>query len=331
MENDFDERFNQANQCCRRRDWLSAADLFSQQIAVGGPEPELLLARALARLQFGQVSEALVDLCGAAAISADSQSFPKFQECSQAAGKRAVTSLRELAEAELAPATRTAVVAALTHTLSADKVEKEENQLFEELYAATARSTGAIAQQQWALAEEIATVYLTAVRQQEGTTPQSQADLTELREAAEVLVISVQRDSAARLLQLGQPARASVYVRRAIEMLGATANSEQVVNTRIVAAKAALVMGALVEAIGELEIAARAVKSEAERASVGEMLANIGDAARERDEWVAAAEAYLQAAELYETAPTEDLGSALLASTFRSAIKNIPGGIPAST
>jgi tetratricopeptide (TPR) repeat protein len=175
----------------------------------------------------------------------------------------------------------------------------------------------------WREAEKMAQAFLIAVERTVPNRRISGDELSKLQTDVEALLMAVHCDHSTDLLKQGNPALALIFARRASDLLGPHQDSAHVVAVRTAAARAAITLPVVEEALNELEEASRHVKTRSERAEVGQLLAQLGDVARNQRVWILAISAYTLAADMYRQSGASDDSARVLALMLDAAARRI--------
>ncbi|HEV3116824.1 MAG TPA: hypothetical protein VGY58_07220, partial [Gemmataceae bacterium] len=175
----------------------------------------------------------------------------------------------------------------------------------------------------WREAEMVTQAFLSKV---EATVPGKRinaVELSALQADVEATLMAIHSDHSDDLLRHRNPALALIFARRASALLGPHQDSSHVVAIRTGAARAAIALPVVEEALDELEEASRHVRTREERAEVGQLLAQLGDVAREERVWILATSAYRLAAEMYRQSEADDDSARALALMLEAAANKI--------
>jgi tetratricopeptide (TPR) repeat protein len=315
-----------ALESCRDQQWSKGLETLTGAISAYGPERGFLVARATCRLMQGDESGAIVDLCAAASRPAIATDKAAFEQLAQACGEAPATAVMRLVGQEVPgsgielhiPPPKPVKPAAKPRPSS-----RPGESLVDRWKQESVVILDLVQSDSWRDAEKKAQAFLTLV---ERTVPGPQISATELSKLladVEALLMAVHCDHSADLLEKGNPALALIFARRAGELLGAHQDSAHVVAVRTAAARSAIALGVVQEALDELEEASRHVKTRAERAEVGQLLAQLGDLARDQHVWILAISAYRLAADMYRQSETGDDSARVLALMLEAAARRI--------
>jgi hypothetical protein len=175
----------------------------------------------------------------------------------------------------------------------------------------------------WREAEKTTQAFLAKV---EATVPGKKinaVELSALQADVEATLMAIHADHSDDLLRHRNPALALIFARRASALLGPHQDSAHVVAIRTGAARAAIALPVVEEALDELEEASRHVRTREERAEVGQLLAQLGDVAREERVWILAISAYRLAADMYRQSESDDDSARALALMLEAAANKI--------
>ena len=346
-----DSDWTTAIESCRTHDWPAGAAALSASISARGFGRPALIARAVCRMMTGDESGAIVDLCAAEALPSLESDDASLAELAGACGEGPLDEVRRLVERDLpgsainlgTPAGHSepprgapsppepsvsppapAVVApqekspkrAQTGALSPDTLAErwqQEHAIVLKLVRSRA----------WREAEKATQAFLAKV---EATVPGKKinaVELSALQADVEATLMAIHADHSDDLLRHRNPALALIFARRASALLGPHQDSAHVVAIRIAAARAAIALPVVEEALDELEEASRHVRTREERAEVGQLLAQLGDVAREERVWILAISAYRLAAEMYRQSESDDDSARALALMLEAAANKI--------
>jgi len=298
----------------------------------------------------GNESGAIVDLCAAAALPDSETDDGGLTELADACGDAAVEELRILIERDLpgteinmraprssdeaktsgpnTPKTATPAIDMFAPTPEAEvprpqPVATSPDTLAERWQQEHAVVLKLVRSRAWREAEKATQAFLAKV---EATVPGRKinaVELSALQADVEATLMAIHSDHSDDLLKHHNPALALIFARRASALLGPHQDSAHVVAIRTAAARAAIALPVVEEALDELEEASRHVRTREERAEVGQLLAQLGDVAREERVWIMATSAYRLAAEMYRQSEADDDSARALALMLEAAANKI--------
>jgi hypothetical protein len=311
-----------AIESCRNGDWSNGAAALSTAISAHRSERAALIARAVCRVMSGNESGAIVDLCAASALPNAESDDPGLGQLIEACGEVPIAEVTRLVEQEL-PGSHIELQAPAKISEKPRATSPPPKPLAERWQQEHAAILKLVQSRTWREAEKATQAFLAKV---EATVPGRNigaVELSALQADVEATLMAIHSDHSDDLLKHHNPALALIFARRASALLGPHQDSAHVVAVRTAAARAAIALPVVEEALDELEEASRHVKTRDERAEVGQLLAQLGDVAREERVWILATSAYRLAAGMYRQAEADDDSARALALMLEAAANKI--------